>query len=130
MNAGMKSTKSIWLKACEKNNENVTSPLMFAPAQLPNMPRTSAYRINSGSISVAAHTLVTTKNRIGLMEDTSMASICSVTFIEPNSAPIPEPIFPAQINAVMTGPISLISDTATIPGSMFTAPKRTRVGRA
>lgn len=29
-----------------------------------------------------------------------MASICSVTFIEPSSAPILEPTFPAQISAV------------------------------
>jgi len=26
-------------------------------------------------------------------------------FIEPNSAPIPDPTFPAKINAVITGPI-------------------------
>ncbi len=80
-------------------------------------------------MSVAAATRVTTKKRMGFIEDTSMASICSVTFIEPNSAPIPEAIFPAHINAVITGPISLIRDTATIPGSSVTAPKSTSTGR-
>jgi hypothetical protein len=80
-------------------------------------------------MSVAANTLVTTRNRMGSADDTSMASICSVTLIDPSSAPIPEPIFPAQINAVMTGPISLISDMATIPGSMATAPKFKSAGR-
>jgi len=78
---------------------------------------------------VAASTRVTTKNLMGLVDDTSIASICSVTFIEPSSAPMPEPIFPAQIKAVITGPISRISETATIPGSMLTAPKSASTGR-
>ena len=64
------------------------------------------------------------------MDNTSIASICSVTRIEPNSAPMPEPTFPAQINAVITGPISLINDTATIPGNMVIAPKVTNDGLA
>jgi hypothetical protein len=42
---------------------------------------------------------------------------------------MPEPIFPAQINAVITGPISLMMDNVTIPGSMDTAPKSTSTGR-
>jgi len=63
------------------------------------------------------------------MAETSMASICSVTFIEPNSAPIPDEIFPAQIRAVITGAISLISESATIPGSQDSAPNFTKVGR-
>ena len=92
-------------------------------------PSASAYIINSGIISVAANTRVTTKKRIGFVDETSIASICSVTFIEPNSAPIPDPILPAQISAVITGPISLIRDTATIPGRAFTAPKSTSTGR-
>jgi hypothetical protein len=57
------------------------------------MPIASAYKTNRGSINVAAKTLVTTKKRIGFVDETSMASICSVTFIEPNSAPMPEPTF-------------------------------------
>ena len=82
-----------------------------------------------GIISVAAHTLVTTKNFMGLVDETCMASICSVTFIDPNSAPMPDAIFPAQINPVITGPISLISETATMPGRRLSAPKSTKTGR-
>jgi CBS-domain-containing membrane protein len=41
---------------------------------------------------------------------------------------MPEPTFPAQIRAVMTGPISRISDMATMPGSIVTAPKSTKAG--
>jgi len=116
------------LNACEKNKTKLTSPLILAPAQLPKMPKPSAYNINNGIISVAAQTRVTTKKRIGLVDETSMASICSVTFMEPSSAPMPELIFPAQIKAVMTGPISRISETATMPGSKDSAPKLINVG--
>ena len=63
------------------------------------------------------------------MAETSIASICSVTFIEPNSAPIPEAIFPAQISAVTTGAISLIKDNETMLGSHDSAPNFNKVGR-
>ena len=59
---------------------------------------------------VVANTLVTTRYLKGLVPETSIASICSVTFIEPNSAPILLPILPANISAVITGPNSLLSD--------------------
>jgi hypothetical protein len=57
-----------------------------------------------------------------------MASICSVTFIEPNSAPIPEAIFPAQIKAVITGAISRIKDKETMLGNQDSAPNFNNVG--
>jgi hypothetical protein len=47
-------------------------------------------------INVAANTLVTTRYLKGFVPLTSIASICSVTFIDPSSAPILEPIFPAN----------------------------------
>ena len=49
---------------------------------------------------VVASIRVTAKYLNGLTADTSMASICSVTFIEPNSAPILEPTLPEQISEV------------------------------
>ena len=61
-----------------------------------------------GNITILK-TRVTTKNLKGFVPETSIASICSVTFMEPNSAPILEPILPAQIKAVIIGPISLIN---------------------
>lgn len=56
------------------------------------------------------------------MAATSIASICSVTFIDPNSAPIPDDILPAQIRAVITGAISLIKDSETMLGIQDSAP--------
>src|SRR6187399_64267 len=83
---------------------------------------------STGNISVVAITLVTTKNLNGLVPETSIASICSVTFMDPNSAPMLEPILPAQIKAVITGPISRITEIATIEGNHDSAPNSSRVG--
>ena len=44
-------------------------------------------------------------------------------------APIPEPILPAQINAVIMGAISLVREMETIFGSQSSAPNSTSVGR-
>ncbi len=82
-----------------------------------------------GSIKVAANTRVTTRYLKGFVPETSMASICSVTRMDPISAPMPEPILPAQINAVMIGPISRIIETLTIAGIQEAAPNCSKVGR-
>src|SRR5580704_4361276 len=58
-----------------------------------------------------------------------MASICSVTFIDPSSAPIPAPIRPLATNPVMMGPISLMMENTSIVGSIALAPNRTRLAR-
>ena len=78
---------------------------MLTPTNDPNKPTPSEKITNIGRINVAERTLVTTRYLNGLVSDTCIASICSVTFIEASSAPIPDPTFPAKINAVMTGPI-------------------------
>ena len=57
-----------------------------------------------------------------------MASICSVTRMDPSSAPIPELILPAQINAVITGPISRTMEMLTMEGIQDSAPNSIRVG--
>ena len=72
--------------------------------------------------------VVTTRYLNGFVPETCIASICSVTFIDASSAPIPEPTFPAKISAVITGPISLMIDTATIAGSHDSAPNLASVG--
>ena len=79
-------------------------------------------------MSVVASIRVTTRYLKGFVPETSMASICSVTRMEPNSAPIPEPILPAQIKAVIMGPISLIIEILTIDGIQETAPNSCSVG--
>src|SRR4051812_25705167 len=86
------------------------------------METNAAYNINIGNIIVVAPILVLTKNLKGFTAETSMASICSVTRIEPSSAPIPEPTFPAQINAVTRGANDLITAMATKEGSQDCAP--------
>ena len=89
----------------------------------------SAKTTKIGIIKVEARIRVTTKYLKGLMAETSIASICSVTFIDPNSAPMPDETFPAQINAVITGAISRINQSAPIPGNQDSAPNFDKVGR-
>src|SRR5208282_3651070 len=58
-----------------------------------------------------------------------MASICSVTFIDPNSAPMPAPARPQTTKPVTMGPISWTSENTTAAGSNEPAPNRTRLSR-
>ena len=67
-------------------------------------------------------------NRYGSTEETSSASTCSVTFIEPISAPIPLATRPATTSAVITGPSSRMTEMATMAGRNDSAPKRASVG--
>ena len=94
----------------------------------PNNAIASPIKTNKGNIKVVATILVTTRYLKGLVPETSMASICSVTRMEPSSAPIPEPIFPAQISAIITGPISLTIEILTMEGIQDSAPNSIKVG--
>src|SRR5256885_3144375 len=93
------------------------------------MATKAVYIISSGNMMVVATTLLTIKNLKGFTADTSIASICSVTFIEPSSAPILEPTFPAQIKAVTKGASALIMAIATKDGNHEVAPNSDREGR-
>src|SRR5438067_11746752 len=93
------------------------------------MPTNPVYNINIGIITEVAITRVTTRNLKGLVADTSMASICSVTFMEPNSAPILEPTFPAQISDVTNGANARIMAIEISEGSHEDAPKVCKEGR-
>ena len=77
---------------------------------------------------VVASTLVTTRYLNGLIAETSIASICSVTFIEPSSAPIPDPTFPEQINAVTKGPSAFTIAIPNSEGNHDVAPKSSSDG--
>ena len=77
---------------------------------------------------VEASTLVTTKYLNGLIAETSMASICSVTFIEPNSAPILEPTFPEQIRDVTSEAKARTIAMEIRDGSHEVAPNSAREG--
>ena len=83
-----------------------TSDLIFTATKVPVKEMKSENITSKGTISVVAITLLTTRYLKGLVPETSIASICSVTFIDASSAPIPDPTLPAHINAVITGPIS------------------------
>lgn len=63
------------------------------------------------------------------MADTSIASICSVTRIEPSSAPILEPTFPAQIRAVTRLASALNMAIEIRDGNHEVAPKVSSDGR-
>ncbi len=73
------------------------------------MPTKSAMIVSSGSITPVAINRGVTSFCTGSVPNARMASICSVTFIEPNSLAIPEALRPATISAVNTGPSSRTS---------------------
>src|SRR5215207_7719350 len=82
-----------------------------------------------GIIKVVANTRLTTKNLNGFTAETSIASICSLTFMEPNSAAMLEPIFPAAIKADTRGAKALIIAIATRDGNHEVAPNSASDGR-
>ena len=86
------------------------------------------YKPNIGIVIVEAITRVVTRYLKGLIADTSIASICSVTFIEPNSAPMLEPTFPAQIKAVTNDPSALTMAIEINDGSQEVAPNSDNEG--
>src|SRR5665213_3923909 len=82
-----------------------------------------------GMVIVVANTRVHTKNLKGLVPETSIASICSVTRMEPSSAPMLEPTLPDAINAVTNGASALIIAMDTSDGSHDVAPNSESDGR-
>lgn len=77
---------------------------------------------------VVAKTRLTTKYLKGLVAETSIASICSLTFIDPNSAPMLEPTLPAEINAVSKGAKVLNKAMPTNDGNQEVAPNSANDG--
>src|SRR6478735_8018840 len=78
---------------------------------------------------LVAQTLVTTRYLKGSIAETSIASICSVTFIDPNSALILDPTLPAQISEVTNGPSARTIAIPINDGNHDTAPKFSKEGR-
>ena len=64
---------------------------------------------------------------VGSVPSARMASICSVTVIEPSSLAIPEALRPATISPVMTGPNSVTIPTETSCAIRVSEPKRESV---
>src|SRR5690606_34281106 len=71
---------------------------------------------------------LTTKNLNGFVPDTSIASICSVTRIDPSSAPICDPTFPEAISAVTNGANARIMAMEINAGNHDVAPNSASEG--
>src|SRR5690606_9760332 len=82
-----------------------------------------------GILIVVANTRLTTRNLNGLVPDTSMASICSVTFMEPSSAPICDPTLPEAISAVTSGASARMMAMDINAGNHDVAPNSASDGR-
>src|SRR5688572_23144798 len=93
------------------------------------MARKLQYNDKTGMVIVVASTRVTTRYLNGFSAETSIASICLVTFMDPSSAPMLEPTLPAQISAVTNGPSALTMAMPIREGSHEVAPKSSKEGR-
>ena len=89
------------------------------------MPIKLAKTTKSGIIKTIAIKRGATKKLTGFAAITRKASICSVTFIVPNSAAMAAPIRPATTTPTKTGTNSRAIAIATIPPTEAEAPKRT-----
>ena len=74
--------------------------------QPPNMPTKSSITVRHGSMMAVAIMRGVTSFCTGSVPSARMASICSVTFIEPSSLAMPEELRPATMTDVSTGPSS------------------------
>ena len=123
------SRNEMLLKALSKNARKPVCSFAYTFMKEPIMPTNAEYNISTGCINVEAIIRVTTKNLKGLVAETSIASICSVTRIEPNSAPILEPTFPAVIKAVTNGANARTTAMEIREGSQELAPNVESEGR-
>ncbi len=79
----------------------------------PRIPSRSPSTVSAGSITRVAASLGATSFLTGSAAIERSASICSVTFMVPSSAVMPEPMRPPTISAVSTGPSSRTRDFET-----------------
>src|SRR5215467_1709130 len=126
---GRKSRKAALLKpSWIKSRKEIGSVSVLATHPI-TMPKKSVTSVSNGSIKTQARTRVATRNLYGLTAEASMASICSVTFMALNSAPMPAAARPLTTSAVMIGPLSLMIEKTTTAGRNDLAPKRMRLSR-
>jgi hypothetical protein len=88
---GIKSVNVASLKPVSKKKQSEIGSAHIAVIQAIAMLTKSAAMVSSGSINVHARTRVAPRYLWGSTADASMASICSVSFIElePTSTPFP-----------------------------------------
>ena len=99
-------------------------PSKFTPThQLETMPTTTDSAVSNGAEAKSARKRGITSVSTGCAARVRRASICSVTFIVPNSAVMEAPTRPVSIKAASTGPNSLLMPmltTAPVAVSIFT----------
>src|SRR5689334_18090739 len=122
------SGKLIFTKAPWINVTRLVCSLACTFKNDPSKPMNPLYITSNGTMSVLAMTRVTTRYLNGFTAETSMASICSVTRMEPNSAPICDPTFPAQIKPVINGANAFMIAIPINDGSHDVAPKSANAG--
>src|SRR5208282_5363204 len=81
--------------------------IRWATPQPPISPSRSAMMVRKNSMKAVAPTRGVTSFLVGSVPRARMASICSVTIIEPSSLAMPEELRPATISPVMSGPSSV-----------------------
>ena len=79
----------------------------------PAMPTVSAMMVRKKSMKTVAIRRGATSLRMGSVPSARMASICSVTFIEPISEAMPAALRPETISPVSTGPSSFTMESET-----------------
>src|SRR5258705_349544 len=94
------------------------------------MPQKSMTAVSSGMAMMHARMRVTARNLNESTATASSASICSVTFMAPSSAPMPAPTRPDTSRPAVSGPVSRMSAMASPAGIIASAPKRSSDARA
>ena len=85
----------------------------IATAAPPIVPKPSEMIVRMNIIMTVAVTLGATSFLIGSVPSERIASICSVTTIDPSSLAMPDALRPETIRLVSTGPSSVIMDRLT-----------------
>src|SRR6266436_5570602 len=93
----------------------------------PASPQASEMMVRKKSMNTVDTTRGVTSFFVGSVPRARMASICSVTTIDPSSLAIPEALRPETISPVMTGPSSVTIPTATSCPMSDSDPKRCSV---
>ena len=101
----------------------------FSARKPPRIPAKSINVVSSGTAMMQARMRVTARYLKELTAVASSASICSVTFIAPSSAPMPAPTRPDSSSPAVSGPVSRIIAIARPAGIIETAPNRSSDAR-
>src|SRR6478672_11268115 len=108
-----------WRQSTPKYQLETTAP--------PVTPRKSEITVRKKSMNTVATTRGPTSFFMGSVPSARMASICSVTTIDPSSLAIPDVFRPATIRLVSTGPSSRTMEVDTSWPTSVIDPKRCNV---